>query len=210
METLKDYFSYENDIDEVSGIFENLSRQLKIIHSKDMYVPNLSSKEIIVDDDVSFENMTFSENIEADKRKNILSLAKIMIGTYLSINTGFKDFSSVDDKWFLDNLDSIFETINVENFDKDYFSSIFLEGNNTYYSEYLDRKRQGEVLQGTSNVQGYRKVLRNAGSSLYQEMDDQIDIREKNANLQTNFNPLLIGFSLAVITVLVIAVVLIC
>ena len=210
METLKDYFSYENDIDEVSNVFEDLSRQLKIIHSKDMYIPNLSSEEIMIDSDVSFDNMTFSESIDVDKRKNILSLAKIMIGTYLSMNTGFKDFSSVDDKWFIDNLDSIFDTINVENFDKDYFSSIFLEGNNMYYSEYLDKKRQGEKLQGTSNVQGYRKVLRNAGSSLYQEMDDQIDIKEKAANIQTNFNPLLIGFSLAVITVLVIAVVLIC
>ena len=110
---------------------------------------------------------------------------------------------------FISNFDSIFDAINEENFDKEYFSSVLLEGKNYYYSDYLDRKRQSESLEGKSNIQGYRKVLRTAGSELYQNLDDEIEIQEKSANMHISFNPLLIGVSVAIIAVLVIMLILI-
>ena len=74
-----------------------------------------------------------------------------------------------------------------------------------YYCDYLDRKRQSDSLQGKSNVVGYKKVLRNAGSILYEDLsDEESNIKEKNANIQTAFNPLLVIASLAIITILLI------
>ena len=208
MESLKTYFSYENDFDDVSELYENLSRQLKIIHSNNMIVPNMNSDEITLGDSIAFKAEK-SNDFEAKKRENIVSFAKLMIGTYLSKSTGFKDFSNVDDNWFISNFDSIFDAINEENFDKEYFSSVLLEGKNYYYSDYLDRKRQSESLEGKSNIQGYRKVLRTAGSELYQNLDDEIEIQEKSANMHISFNPLLIGVSVAIIAVLTIMLILI-
>lgn len=204
METLRTYFSYENDIDNVSELFENLSRQLKVIHANNMVVPNINSDETYLGESMAFRTVKAGEDFQAKKRQNIISFSKLMIGTYLSLKSGFKDFSNVDDSWFLDNFDTIFQTINEENFDKDYFYSVLKEGKDYYYSDYLDRKRQSESLEGKSNIQGYRKVLRTAGSELYQELDDEIEIKEKNANIKITFNPLLIGISLAIITILLI------
>lgn len=211
METLNDFFLYENDLDSVSEIYEELSRQLKIIHSNNMIVNNINSKSITYDDNLNFEDISSPSNFEADKRNNIISLAKMMIGTYLSLGTGFKDFSSVDDSWFTDNLDNIFETIVIKDFDKEYFESIFVDGNNYYYSDYLDRKRQSESLQGNSNIQAYKKVLRNAGSSLYEEMEEQEEITnsKNSANIHVSFNPLLIALSIAVVTIIIMMIVLI-
>jgi hypothetical protein len=209
METLRTHFSYENDLENVSELYENLSRQLKIIHSNNMVVPNINSDEIYLGESMAFKPVKESDNYQMIKRQNIVSFSKLMIGTYLSLKTGFKDFSNVDDQWFIDNMDTIFSTINEENFDKDYFSSVLLEGNDYYYSDYLDRKRQSESLEGKSNIQGYRKVLKTAGSELYQNLEYDTEIKEKNANIHITFNPLLIGISLAVITILVIMIALV-
>lgn len=211
METLREVYSYDNNLDEVVDVFEKISRELKIIHSNKMIVPDLNSKEIYFGESMFFKNIRQSDGFEAEKRKNILSLAKIMIGIYLSSGTGFKDFSLVNDEWFVDNLDTIFDTIKYEDFDKEYFSSIFLDGKNYYYSDYLDRKRQSEALQGNNNIHGFTKVLRNAGSNLYEDLSDienEEEVKEKNANIQISFNPLLIGISIAIITVLLIMFVL--
>ena len=204
MNTLRAYYTYEQEFDSISELYENLSRQLKIIHSNNMVVSDITSDEIYLGDSMAFKPVKDLENFEVKKRENILSFAKLMIGTYLSLKTGFKDFSHVEDQWFIDNFDSIFSAINEENFDKEYFELIFKEGKNYYYSDYLDRKRQSESLEGKSNIQGYKKVLRTAGSELYQNLEDEIEIKEKNANIHISFNPLLIGISLTIITILLI------
>lgn len=210
METLKDSMQYEHDFDDIPELYEKLFRELKVIHSNNMVVPEINSEEIIFGKSMMFKSIKKPSNFEVEKRNNILSLSKLMIGSYLSLGTGFKDFSSVDNEWFKDNIDNIFSTMNYEDFDKEYFEVVFLEGKNYYYSDYLDRKRQGETLQGNRNVQGYKKVLRTAGSNLYEDLSDEEDIiKEKNANMQTAFNPLLIAASIAIIAVLVIMIVLI-
>ena len=204
METLRTHFSYENDLDNVSELFENLSKQLKIIHSNNMAVSQVNSDEIFLGESMAFKPIKESGDFQAKKRQNIVSFSKLMIGTYLSLKTGFKDFSNVDDQWFIDNFDDIFNTINEKDFDRDYFSSVLLEGNDYYYSDYLNRKRQSESLEGKQNIHEYRKVLRTAGSELYQDLDEEEDIKEKAGNIQITFNPLLIGISIAIITVLLI------
>lgn len=199
METLSQYFLYNNDYANVKNIFVNLSRQLKIIHEHEMIIPNLNSESIVVDDDFSFSKMEESDNFSLDQRRNMVSFAKMILGTYLSLSTGFKDFSNVNDEWFINNIDDICSSITDENFDSQYFKSVFLEGNNDYYSDYVDKKNQEESLSSKSNVQGYKKVLTNAASKLYQEQvfdEDDLDIDQKKAAINSIFYPLLLGGAL--------------
>ena len=123
-----------------------------------------------------------------------------------------KHFKDIYDIWvkdkknhywiFKDTTDYFVETTNpYDNFDKEYFYSVFFEGKDDYYSDYLDRKKQSESLQGKSNLQEFRKVLRTAGSSLYEDQEEQ-EVKEKNANIQIAFNPLLIGLSLTILSIL--------
>ena len=126
METLREHFSYEKDFDELPELFESLSRQLRIIHSNNMIIPRLNSDEIIMGGSMSYNPVRQEDINQNEKRRNLLDLNKIMIGTYLSLETGFRDFSQVDDNWFLENFDSIFDTIHHENFDKEYFYSVLL------------------------------------------------------------------------------------
>lgn len=196
METLSQYFLYNNDYSNIKNIFVNLSRQLKIIHEHGMIIPNLNSESIVVDDDFSFSTMEGTDNFSLDQRKNMISFAKIILGTYLSLPNGFKDFSNVNDEWFVNNINDICSSIADENFDSQYFKSIFLEGSNEYYSDYIDRKNQEESLSSKSNIQGYKKVLANAASKLYQEQvfdEEDLSIDQKKASINSIFYPLLVG-----------------
>lgn len=203
MDTLKSYFMYENDTSNISDIFNNLSKQLKIIHSHGMVVPNLSSESIVVDEDynLSFDNMEYAEDNDfvSQKRRNIVDLAKIILGAYLSLETGFRDFSTVDDEWFAKNVDGINEAIIAEGFEKDYYIELF-SGSNEYYSDYLDRMKQMNNLSGSQNVNSYKKVLRTAASSLYEDASEEVPevVESKTASISAYFYPILVGLSLLV------------
>jgi hypothetical protein len=196
METLNQYFTYENDYSNLNDIFIKISRQLKENHENNMIIPELTSDNIIYDENnISFAGIEETDNIVLGKRRNIISLAKIILGAYLSLSTSYKDFSQVNDEWFLENLEDICSTITSDNFDPDYFREVFFEGKDEYYSDYYDRKKQNESLSDKSNVQGYKKVLKTAASSLYQEQvfdeEDDLSIEKKNASVSLLFYPLL-------------------
>jgi hypothetical protein len=198
METLNQYFTYENDYSSLNDIFINLSRKLKFIHEDNMIIPRLNGDSILYDDGTfSFTDQESTDNVVVGKRKNIISLAKIMLGAYLSLSTGFKDFSNVDDAWFLENLEDICSSITSEDFERDYFRELLLEGKDEYYSDYYDRKKQNESLSERSNVQGYKKVLKTAASSLYEEQvfdeEDDLNIEKKTASINIMYFPILIG-----------------
>lgn len=206
---LKDYITYENV--DMSSFYDNLSNQLKQLHNNGLVVNNLNSYAIEVDDNATFKNIERSSNFEQEKRDNIISLSKLMIGMVLSSGTTFRDFSFVDTDWFIQNFDSIFSVINVENFDKDYFYSLYFEGKDIYYCDYLNEKKRREELSGRENVNSYKKVLRTAASSLYQDMseEDLSDIQEKSALISTSFNPILLICISAIILIITIFIILI-
>ena len=210
---LGEYFSYNNDISSVSNVFENLSRHMKEIHNQNMIVPNLSSKTISCDNGFHFISTEESYNFEAQKRENMVSFAKLFIGTYLSLGTGFKDFSFVDDEWFTNNLGDITSTITAEDFYPEYFENLFVNGYNEYYSDFMDRKRQDSALNNRSNVNGYSKVLRTAASSLYSDEEEVPEGQLKDeqypknaASINQLFYPLIIGGTL-LITLLILMIV---
>lgn len=199
METLESYFLYETDYSSINKIFSDLSRKLKDFHSRNIVVNNLDASNVVYKDG-SFEFKNVSENNnESAKRKNIVTLGKMMLGTYLSLSTGFKDFSLVQDSWFSQNIDEITSSIMSEDFDQLYFRQLF-SGSNEYYSDYLDRKKQSDELNSKNNVAQYKKVLKNAASSLSDEqdfvIDEEVDVERKTASLSTFFYPLLIGGAL--------------
>ena len=207
METLKEYFLSNNDYSNLPNIFINISKQLKIIHDNGMVIPLLNSDKIAVDNgEFSFQYMTEANNYELEKRRNITAFAKLMLGTYLSLSTNFNDFSSVDDNWFSQNIDSILNSITADNFDKEYFDEVFKNGEDTYYSDFLDRKRQSEELGGKGNINTYSKVLKNSASALYSSGDTEGNNEDlkKSASINYLFYPaILLCFTVALLLTMV-------
>lgn len=214
MESLKEKFICDFNPDTVADLFEELFNRLHAIHFEGKYIPNLNMDNIVFNDkdDAGFVNIKPMDDPEKYKGENIRALAKIMIGCYLSQGPLFNDLSYTEDSWFVDNLDTIFKCINYPEVDKDYFYFVFKEKKNYYYSDYINRKRQNEQLENASQSQkqGFRKVLRGAGSELYRDVEeiDKPSEVKTSAKIHTAFNPLLIGISIAIIFIIITMVVL--
>ena len=199
MINLEEYFSYNKDYDNIPLIYDDLSKQLKNIHNSGMIVSDLSSKSIIYDEQIHYSNIEKPYHFDVQKRENILSFCKLLLGTYLSYETNFKDFSKVDNEWFINNLEEILDVLGRDSLDSDYFKEVLLNGENTYYCDFLDRKKQADALNNRSNVNGLRKVLKTAASSLYEDDEYQEDVEnQKVASIKFLFFPLLIGGSLLI------------
>lgn len=200
METLHTYFLYNKEHPRMNSIFEDLSSQLETIHDKNMVVANLTSEGIIHSDEDSFyfESVVPSDNFEEDKKSNIKDFSKLVLGTFLSLEIGFRDFSKIDDSWMKDNCDDICDSIDSDIFESDYFKNTIVKGKEEYYHDYLNNKKQNEDLSGKGNVQSHKKVLANAASQFYKDMyeDEPIEKEKKSASLSTIFFPLLLGFSI--------------
>lgn len=204
METLNQYFSYNHDYSELSRIFSMLYSNLRVIHDNGMYVPNISADNILYDGKFSFDSMSLFYNADLNKRENIVSLTKLFLGTYLSLSTGFRDFSSVNIEWFSNNMESIKSIVSDEDFSPDYFSSVLFDGQNVYYDEFLKKKAQNSDLNSRSSKRGYAKVLANAGSRFYEDQTEEIEenpFDRKTAYINFIFYPVLAFCSLLVIFV---------
>ena len=184
METLREYFTYNNDCD-ISSIFYILSRKLKIIHENKMVVPVIDANHILCDNGFSFDRMQLPNNIEEDKENNVLSLAKLFLGAYISASTGFYDFSHTNDAWFVENMDDIAKVVSSENYFQGYFNQVLLEKKCTYYCDYIDQIKRTQN-SGIENTNQRRKVLRTSAGGITHE--------------NSNFNDNLIFDDLANIT----------
>ena len=207
MDNLDSYFLYNADDINMSEVFDQLSRNLKFIHSNNQVVGNISSSSIIFDgNNFIFGSVEETDNFARDKRRNLISLAKLVLGGYLTGGNGINNFVEADDNWFIQNIDSICDNITADDFNSDYFYSLFEEGSDEYYCDYLQRKKQNEALGGKGNTNAYKKVLTNAASGIYSapayeeyEEDEVSTIEKKSAQITPIFYPLLIGISLATV-----------
>lgn len=194
MERLDQYFSYNKDYSNIEDIYLTLYKKLKIIHDNGMYVPVLDSLHILCDDSFSFDKIVKSSNIALDRRENLVALTKLFLGTYLSLSTSFRDFSSVDTEWFAININAINSSLVDDGFEPNYFERVLTGGENIYYNDYLISKN--EKQDGTLNSKGYAKVLSNSGSKLYQdptEVSTEIPAPSgKSAFVNSIFYPVLI------------------
>ena len=208
MATLNSYFAYSDDYSEINNIYDKLSLELKKIHENGLIVSNYSSNNIEYGENgLSFNTISRPVNYEVEKRKNIVSNAKLMLGTYLSLSTGFTDFSSFPDEFFFNKIDEICSSITSDNFYPEYFYEVFKEGKNEYFCDFLARKKQERALNGASNVNSYKKVLTNAASSLYYDneevVDSALDPNVKQANVHSLFYPILVVSSLLLVGVVI-------
>lgn len=199
METLKEYFSHNSDCD-ISSLFYKLSQSLKIIHSNEMIIPVIDSNHIKFENDrFSFLEMKSSDNIEDDKKRNIRELTKLFLGTYVSLSTGFYDFSHTDTKWFEDNLEEINKIVTNDDYLPQYFSDVLLNNSNIYYCDYVDNQRK-KLSGGKSESLTYRKILSSATSGIFNDDEPDICIDKKTAFVNYLFYPtiflslLLVGF----------------
>lgn len=186
METLKDYFLCNPECD-LSKIFYKLYGDLEIIHDNGMCVPELDSEHILHNDGkFSFGEMVSSYNRE-NIRNNIVSLTKLFLGAFISIPTGFRDFSSVPMEWFLENMPSISGSITDDSFDFLYFDNVLINGQNVYYNSYVDNLKRLDDMGSMSNVRGYKKVLSNAASKFYEEQGVENDNSNENEARKSAF-----------------------
>ena len=192
METLEQYFSYCKDCD-ISFIFYQLYKKMKIIHSNGMYVPLVDSTHVFYDGDFSFDSISLSDDIASDKKRNILSLTKLFLGTYLSLSTEFRDFSSVNTDWFCQNMNDIDSIITGDDFLPEYFHSVFLDNADNYYCDFIDEWKKNRNSPGLNH--GYKKVLSNSGSKFYQDQPEPIKdviVEKRAAFINYLFYPVLI------------------
>lgn len=144
--TLRQYFSYNKSLKNARILLIDLDKQLKYIHMLGFYVQNISSDYIIYDkhsnifkfDINKLKYIGYDYDFDIYCTKNRVEFAKLSIGTFLTIEQGFCDYSSVQTSFFKDNFDLIEEYIPYEN-DKDYYyREMFINNNKkAYYSDYI-------------------------------------------------------------------------
>lgn len=192
MESLFDYFSYNKDCD-IDDIYYRLFEQLKVLHSKGLYVNSLDSYHIYhdVNDNLVYTDIVDNKDEINGINSNILSLSKMMIGTYLSIGTGFQDYSFANNSWFMQNIDSISEVVPLDNI-KDYLNKVFAS-QTLYYSDVVNEINTSNTRQNRNNKV---KTLRN-GNIDYLEVDSN-DEKSAFAYVNLLFYPVIL-FCLSII-----------
>ena len=217
METIREHLTYEKaDLNELPKRFEELSKTLEFIHSKGAVVHPLNS-DTTGYDSPEFSSLRRPIDFEKERRENIVSLGKLMVGCYVSNETGFKDFSDVDTNWFSEKEGDIFNCFHYEDFDREYFKPLFDNQKNMfdepkdiaeticYYHVYLNRKRQAERLKGAAQNKGTTKSLVNPHFKGLTDSDESLNTA---AQMHISLNPLLIGMSIAIFAVITIMVIL--
>lgn len=151
--TLRQYFEYNKNAtnSDIEQIYYNLDSLMKHIHDKGYYVSKLDSDSIVLSNDRNYSSdekplFTFS-NIDKNYNfehncivNNISDLSKLAVGTFISIETGFCDYSKLDSRYISENFDDMSSFIpNYE-----YYRGVIVDKNTTtYYSDFINQKNSG-------------------------------------------------------------------
>ncbi len=195
-ETLRQYLTYNKDINEIDQIFRNLDSQLKYLHAHGYYVNELNSDTILLEKNkidsssnysvFMFSTIAKSQNSKVDFPNNILSLSKLAIGAFLSFDNGFTDYSQLD----TDYIKKYFKEIAIYIPNNEYFANVILNGDTSrYYSDYTN--------QVGSNSKG--KAVQKAKATEYGKMYSNDD---EAAFVQIVFYPVIIISIITIIAVL--------
>lgn len=149
MENLGQYFSYNNNPEQIRDAFLSLDNQLKIIHSKG-YSVDINSSSIVYEDGLGFSR--FHKGLtEKEKKTNIEDLAKLAIGTYFSLPTGtFSDYTHLPSDYIRDNFDAIETSILKATANDEYYRDVLVNGKTGYYNDYLTTLNKNQS-SGKSN-----------------------------------------------------------
>lgn len=159
-ETLQEYLYYQKDEEQLTNLFYILSYYLEQLHQRDFEVLSLNSNTILIKNNFpifsSITRKTIGQNIP---ERNILALAQLMLGAYLTIQIGFDDYTKFPVEYIIQNYDKIENAIQNEHFENDYFKDIFINGKREYYHRYLEQKQNqaSEFGSANGNVRSYQK-----------------------------------------------------
>ncbi len=150
METLGQYFSYNNDPEVIRDSFISLDNQLKLIHERG-YSVEISSSSIVYENGLGFSR--FSKGLTEEERKNnIEDLAKLAVGTYFSTPTGsFSDYTHLPNDYIKENFDIMETSILKASRDDNYYRDVLVNGKTEYYNDYLKRISDKKVGRENSN-----------------------------------------------------------
>ena len=195
-ETLRQYLTYNKDINEIDQIFINLDSQLKYLHKNGYYVSELNSDTILLERNkvnssvdysmFMFSSIAKSQNNKEDFANNITSLSKLAIGAFISFDNGFTDYSQLDTNY----IKKYFNEIAVYIPNSEYFANVILnDDTSSYYSDYVN--------QIVSNSKG--KAVQKAKATEYGKMYTNDD---EAAFVQIVFYPVIIISIITIIAVL--------
>lgn len=187
MESLRSYFAYNKDYDELPALFYSVSKALKSLHDKRKCVGFLSSDNILLEDGV----VDFSDVVDFQdekKSENLRSLSKIILGSYVSLSSGYRDFSSVDDEWIKNNFYGIQGMLQMTTLPAEFLERSLLSGVSEYYHNYSDLEKD----MGISSSKAITKSLRKASYSLANESIGENVYERKSAFASTLIYPTII------------------
>jgi len=188
METLGQYFSYNNDPEKIRDVYLSLDNQLKLIHSKG-YSVDISSSTILYEDGLGFSK--FHKGLtEQQKKSNIEDLAKLAIGTYFSLPTGtFSDYTHLPNDYIKENFSFIEASILKSTENDEYYKEVLVHGKVEYYNDYLKNLKRAQP-QGKNNNNS--KVLS------YYTPEGKAMVKDEAAFINIIFYPILISLTLIV------------
>lgn len=176
------YLMYEDDKSKILEAICILDKEMKRLHSKNMYVPVISAENVVynADDTFSFKNVS---RIPFDKeeciKSNIIKFTHLSLGVYASLavdKTSFADYTKLDKEFIYQNYPIIREFVP---YGKEYYDGVVIDESYGYFSDYLDKKRLEESsAKGSSN----QLVKATAAGKVYSE--------EKAAFSEVSFYPL--------------------
>lgn len=194
-ETLRQYLTYNKDIDETNQIFINLYSQLNYLHKNGYFVSELNSDSILLEDSqyssnsqnvFMFSSIAKSKDKEKEFSNNILDLSKLAIGAFISVENGFCDYSGMS----TDYIKKYFREISTYLPNSEYFSNVIMNNDTSnYYSDYV------RIATGNSKGNSIQKTKANEYGKMYTPDDEA-------AFVQLVFYPVIIISIITVIAVL--------
>lgn len=200
-ETLRQYFLYNKNIEghDILDIFLDLDYKLNVIHKHGYAMSSLNSDAIIYEEGgFNFDTEKFQIYASDEQRKaDIVNLAKLNLGTQVSIASGFSDFTLIPSENIAENFSSIESSLTPATNGDEYLKTVLLKGtSDIYYIEYLKTLKLNEEAQVGGRSSSRTKLLSTeAGRAM------TLSEEEEAAFVNLAFYPILIGLVVLIIGV---------
>lgn len=173
-ENLEQYLTYQKSEKNLERIFYMLSILLEEIHKKGYRVEQLNSKTIIFEEEMPvFTTLVKNNSLKDDE--NIETLSKIMIGAFLTLQSGFSDYTKLPISYLRENYQDFEEAIRSQYFNKAYFKNVIINKEYEYYHKFIEKEKNNQT-NGMSNENQKAlqksKVLQNGVGKLYTYEDN--------------------------------------
>lgn len=168
-ENLEQYLTYQKSEENLEKIFYILSILLEQIHKKGYQVEQLNAKTITIENGIPSFTILY-KNKFLEKNRNIEDLSKIMIGAFLTLQSGFSDYTRLPVSYLRENYNVFEKAIESKYFNKAYFKNIIVNGEYEYYHKFIEKSKNdisNEMSKENQKTLQKSKVLPNNVGKLY-------------------------------------------